>query len=444
MRIFNMKIIRVLLFFTIFWVLNRALVFICSPVSNYTKNMLNDYVHEQNIDTIFCGSSLIFCAINPYKIDTELNVKTFDLSSALQPIDTTHSLLKLALTKHPVKTICLGASYGTWYHQNTLNHVFLTKKEELRILPPYAKIKTLAAFLFDKTRFNKTDSIVFLFSWIYDKTRLTPSAIKKNIKEKLNHTVNYKDLSPMGKGYLCTIKKDDYNNITALSQDVENGEFSTAAFAELDKICSLCKEKNIDFLVFAPPYTVYDTLAWGNAYFDKMRQIESLLAERGVEYYDFNCIKPDIFKSEENYFRDYQHMNSFGAEAFSTSFAKFMQLRAQGENMKKYFYTPEEFLASIDYISAVNLTLSQKNNAVFIEGTAYCGTPVTPEYQFLLKEAEEPSFTIIKDFGTEGHFSFQPQKNGKYTIRVNARKSGSQTEFDRYNEKTIMFKKRGK
>lgn len=443
MRIFNMKIIRVLLFFSIFFVLNHALIFICSPVSNYTKNMLNDYVHEQNIDTIFCGSSLVYCGINPYKLNTVLNVNAFDLSSASQPIDTTHSLLKLALTKHPVKTVCLGAGYGAWYYHE-LNLIFWDKKEELRILSPYEKIKTLAVFLFDKTRFKKTDSIVFLFSWIYDRGTFTPSAIKKNIKEKLNHTFDYKDHSPMGKGYWFSAKKNDYNNITLLSQDIENGDFSASALAELDKICSLCKEKNIDFLVFAPPYTVYDTLAWGNAYFDKMRQIESFLAERGVEYYDFNFIKPDIFKSEENYFGDYQHMNAFGAEAFSTSFAKFMQLRAQGENMKKYFYTPEEFLASIDYISAVNLTLSQKNNAVFIEGTAYCGTPVTPEYQFLLKEAEEPSFTIIKDFGTEAHFSFQPKKSGKYVIRVNARKSGSKTEFDRYNEKTIMFKKRGK
>lgn len=443
MRIFKMKIIRLLLFFSIFFVLNRVLIFIYSPASDFTKNMLNDYKREQNIDTIFCGSSLIFSGINPYKVDTVLNVNAFDLSSAGQPIDTTHSLLKLALTQHPVKSVYLGAGYGTWSHQE-LNLILRDKKEELRILPLYASIKTLAVFLFDKTRFEKIDSIVFLFSWIYAKGKFTPSAIKKNIKEKLNHTFDYKDRSPMGKGYWFSAKKNDCNNITLLSHDVENGEFSASAFAELDKICSLCKEKNIDFLVFAPPYTVYDTLAWGNEYFDKMRQIESLLAERGVEYYDFNFIKPQIFKSEENYFHDYQHMNSFGAEVFSTSFAKFMQLRAQGENMKKYFYTPEEFLASIDYISAVNLTLSQKNNAVFIEGTAYCGSLVTPEYQFLIKETEELSFTIIKDFGTEAHFSFHPQKSGKYTIRVNARKSGSQTEFDRYNEKTIMFKKKGK
>lgn len=446
MRIFKIKILRVICFFIVFFILNRIVVFINSPAVTDMRKMLSDYKTADSISMIFCGASLVYSAFDPYKFDDLLNVNAFDIASPAQPIDITHSLLKKALNEHPVKTICIGCSYGTWQESPYFSRRMLWgKKEELQILSFYERIKTIILFLSNNKRFKDTDSIVFLFPWIYDRTELTPSAIIKNMREKLTHHFDYGAFSPLGKGYWRNVKINNYNNIsTLLSKDLEGNVFSDACFEEFDKIRKLCKEKNIDLIVLAPPYTVYDMLAWGEEYFEKMRQIQSFFAGRGVEYYDFNFIKPEIFKSEENYFRDFQHMNSFGAEAFSTSFAKFMQLRAQGEDMEKYFYTPEEFLASIDYISAVNLSVSQKGNEILMDGIAYCGTPVTPEYQFLIKETDSETYTLIKDFGTDTQFSFKPQKSGKYTIRVNARKLGSDTEFDRYNERRIVFRKRGK
>ena len=444
MRIFKIWLIRIVLFFVFFFMLNGLFVFILENYSDVHTKMLKSYADEDSIDLCILGSSVAYCSINPYELDSFLNRKSFDFATPSQYIEETHEFLKMAISTNKIETVCIGCTYDM-LKNNSLNAAMAVKRISTKLLPLHQQIYETVAFLMNKKQYGTTTSVSYLFPWTYNHIPISPSSIKKNIKEKITDNSYHEKLKYVGKGYWASDIEVDFNKVENLTKVFATGAFSQDVFIEIDKICTLCKENNIDFFVFAPPYTVYDVLAWKDEYVEKMMQLKSFFAERNVEYYDFNFIKPEIFKSEEQYFIDFQHMNSAGADAFTSAFAKFLQMRAAGEDMEQYFYTPEEYFASIDYISAVNLSVVQKEDTLNFDAEAYCGSLVVPEYQFLIKEAGETSFSVIKDYGKESNLSFAPLRSGSYDVRVNARIEGTDTEFDRYNKKTIVFReKRGK
>ena len=446
MRIFKIRLIRIVLFFAIFFILNGIVTFLLEEKAARQTEMFKSYRSEEDIDLCIIGSSVVYCGFNPYMLDALLNRRSFDLATPSQPIKEARRLLEMAIATKKIKSayiVCTPDTFSTKSSREIMKMERIISKENH--LPAYRQICATALFITKEKLFDTANSVFFLFPWTYHNIPISPSNIIKNIRRKITGKFESEKLKYVGKGHWISDKQTDYNNITDFTKTFTTDASLDYSSIELDKICTLCKENNIDFFVFAPPYTVYDVLAWKDEYVEKMMQLKSFFAERNVEYYDFNFIKPEIFKSEEQYFIDFQHMNSAGADAFTSAFAKFLQMRAAGEDMEQYFYTPEEYFASIDYISAVNLSVVQKEDTLNFDAEAYCGSLVVPEYQFLIKEAGETAFSVIKDYGKESNLSFAPLKSGSYDVRVNARIEGTDTEFDRYNKKTIVFReKRGK
>lgn len=440
MKIFKIPIIRIALFFTIFFLLNDIFIFILKPYSKQREEMTKKYWASETVDLCFLGSSVVYHAFNPYKFAPLAPEDIFDLSTPSQSLKEAYDLLEMASAKHRIKTVCMGYTYdGLKQDSYDPKHIIDRVRENVNFLPLHKKIYAMLSFIIKKKTYSSTNSVTFICPWIFNHTSLYPSRIIKNVKSKITGNFEHRNVKYLGKAWSTNVQAD-YNKPARFSKDYSIGEFLDSSLAEMDKICRLCKEKNIDLVVFAAPYTVYDVLAWKDEYVEKMKQLKSFFAERNVDYYDFNFIKPEIFEAKEQYFRDFQHMNSAGADAFSPALANFLSLRAAGKDMEQYFYTPEEFFSSIDYISAVNFSVLNQDDVLKMSAEAYCGTSVVPEYQFLIKKSDESSFSVIKDFGNENEFSFKPKSGGTYTVRVNARKSGNNTEFDRYNEKTVVFK----
>ena len=81
----------------------------------------------------------------------------------------------------------------------------------------------------------------------------------------------------------------------------------------LIKIIDFCKKNEIELTLFTSPITDcelhnfenYDI--WGN-------QIRNLATENGINYYDFNLCKTEYLDlSDEHYWRDNNHLNTWGA-----------------------------------------------------------------------------------------------------------------------------------
>ena len=172
-----------------------------------------------------------------------------------------------------------------------------------------------------------------------------------------------------------------------------------------------------------------------------MEDLKNLFKNLEVSYYDFNLIKPNIFQNREDYFYDHEHLNRKGSTEFSKSFAKFMKLREKGEDMEKYFYTPEEYLESIKHISIVNFDTENREKGINILAKAYTGSKVNVEYEMLAYNESLNKYEVIREYDKNSECFYLVNENKKYKIRVNARQVGTNVPYEKYYEKEIEFRR---
>ena len=202
----------------------------------------------------------------------------------------------------------------------------------------------------------------------------------------------------------------------------------------LADLCDLCAENGIELVAFVPPRPDFNVVTLQDYYDEYTAQLKGLIEERGGVYYDFNLARPELFKSQESYFWDWEHCNAEGARVVSAALAKAVQMQHAGADMGALFMTYDEKLAAIDTISIVTLEEAVGDDGA-VELTAECltGTNVKPEYQFLAGP-RGGELQVIRDWSPEGTCTFTPPAEGVYTVRVNARQQGSAAEFEKFTQ----------
>lgn len=430
--------LKIIFFFVLFMFCNFCLAF-CLNQFRGDAGLMWFYFHDNpKLDMVFIGSSESSTTFNPEIVNNILHCKSYNMGSNGQTFNSSYTALIEAVKNKQVKTIILTFDYAMLnfnykkYFSSEL--AFLYSNEYI----PYTdRLTHLLNYSFEDRNYNSFTSIICFFSWVYYHYK----DIKLNIKEKIEGKVliNNKAIS----GFARNIGLVDYNKTDMVVPfDYQDMDISSSKEI-LEKICAVCDMNGIDLLVVAIPSIRRRCmiLSNGSAYYSKYVKIKEFFRRYHVDFFDFNFAKPDIYQDGQMFYKDFDHFNVEGAQNFSVSFAHFLKLRKEGHDMEKYFYTPEECLASIDYISAVSLRVAQEDEGITIDSLAYCGSLVKPEYQFLIRKKDDKDYVVIKDYNSEPHCLFKPSETGIYTVRVNARKFGSNEAFDRYNEKDIIFQK---
>ncbi|WP_252232087.1 MULTISPECIES: hypothetical protein [Clostridium] len=102
--------------------------------------------------------------------------------------------------------------------------------------------------------------------------------------------------------------------------------------------------------------------------------------------------------------------------------------------MSKYFYTPEEYFDTINYINNTWFTWKMDKDKIDIKADSFYGNNIKPEYQFILIDSKTGKKEVIRDYDTNPNFTLKKPKLSTYKIRVNAREVGNNVEFSRYYE----------
>ena len=257
----------------------------------------------------------------------------------------------------------------------------------------------------------------------------------------------YRHYVGKGYGYLSGyLNFDDTGDDTTYSYYSET--FSEDSLNELREIACLCQENDVELIVLATPHPAYDVLSYGtngDEYFEKMLLLQELFSEYGAEYYDFNLAKDELFTTSDRYFFDHEHMNKEGSEAFSTSLANFLLMKEAGEDVSSLFYTPEEYLDSIDYISTIWFNTCTKNNGISVTPIAYTGTNVEVEYQYPVYDENTDGYTVVQEYSSATSclipFDADGNDNSSMKIVVNARQVGSDSAYEKRCIQTICYDK---
>lgn len=442
------KIIKIIIFIAIVLILNKTLIFILEPKNNREKIMWKTFYQEKNLDTLFIGSSVCQRTFNPYIIDNILKINSFNMGTSAQSLEQSYMGINEAIKSHKIKTIVLGVGHFTFVQKVNLRDDFAYINAKIESKSLKEKLKEGIEFIFSKKHMKNIESINYFFPWIYNNVSFKPKNILKNIEFKIKNKSISDDkiyenqrITYIGKGHAVSKKSFNYNKIgDQISYLIYSKEIYYENFEELKKIFELCKKNKIDLIIINSPHPIYDILGYGEEYFLTMYKLKEFFKELEVSYYDFNLIKSSIFQSEEDYFEDFEHLNQKGSIEFSKSFANFMKLREKNKNMDEYFYTPEEYLASIKHISIVNFDIEKEKEGINIVAKAYTGSKVKVEYEFLIYDDTNNEYKIIREYNENPKYFYSIIKNKKYKIRVNTRQVGTNIPYERYYEKEVEIK----
>lgn len=270
-------------------------------------------------DTIFIGTSHGQYGIDPGAVDSVTGGSSVSLCMADAYPDDMYYLLRLACEtqnpSHPVTSVVYELDPSYWMNEQRSGSTEIFFYREF----PWSAVKL--AYYVDKI--NSLDFRSTLAPWSY--YRNLYSQITDNIHKK--QTEAYKNYDPSildipvghygGRGFIYRNhvegeQKGTYNNIPWDEIQVKE-----KAVKYLDKIAEYCREKNIRLTVITTPVPQDTIDQFQASYREADSYFTEFFKERGLEYYNFNYVKPELLDRSMNGYWDYDgHMDGIMAGEF--------------------------------------------------------------------------------------------------------------------------------
>lgn len=413
----------------------------------FTKQLMADFYHmEDNVDNIYLGSSHVHYNIKPEILDAISGENNYNLATGLQPMNTSYYLLKEANKENQISHVYLELSCG------------LTTGE-------FGKIKTYEQLPnswrvldYVKPSFNKLQWMLdisepeyyylsFLPSRRYYKEFLDGAYIAGQLQNKAENEETKWKGGYVHKGYRYTEAVID-GIYCQKSKRVffDENPISDEIIEYLIKIIEYCKNNEIKLTLFTSPitdcelhnYENYDF--WGN-------QIGNLAAEYQVNYYDFNLCKTEYLDlSDEHYWRDNNHLNTWGAEVYTQFLGNVFEEEKDGASeIEQYFYEDYQkkirnmdktlFGLTIDEIQGENKLECLENADIDREEEGFykvfCISAVDNyedndriEYRYSLIDEESEVEQLIQNWD-ENTACIVPVKDASKVLSIAARKKGT-------------------
>ncbi|WP_350454991.1 triple tyrosine motif-containing protein [Slackia heliotrinireducens] len=439
MRIFK-PVLTVLAVLAFVACLNAAITFALFPYGSKSEVMWTDYRLEEGVDMVFTGTSISERAFDPAVVDEACGVHSYNASTPSQLLEETYLGLDVLLEDGQVHTVVYGLEYSSLIGEKFPDPArsYLIWKNKGR--PADALHDTLWCLTHERC-YTATDSLNWVFPWVNNHVGLSPSDVWGNIQRKTDGTSVYDaavalepDWVYYGQGYGNYDYIQNYNcgSAKTYEDDYHCADFDEQKMAALADVCDACVERGVDILVVMPPIPVFNVYEYGDKYFEQSDQVRALVESHGGEFYDLNMAKPELLDLDRtDIFADFQHLNHTGAEEVSKAFSVIYNARAAGEDVSRYFYTPEEYKAVSTRVDFVMLHSEKNDEGFAMQAEALAGASAQLEYQYMLKN-EAGEWEVIRDWSDDPAYLFAPEEPGEYKVCVNVRTQGSDAEYDRY------------
>lgn len=306
---------------------------------SYTRLTMHElYETEENIDTLFLGSSHCFRAYDP-ELFTELTGKvSFNLGSSAQNYDTSYYLLREAAKEHDIKTVYLDMHYKFLFigredrdlvQANIISDYMQPSLNKLEFLTRTSESRQLTNRLFPFRREWKKLADIPYLQEIFEKKQ---TKAYRNYEPVISEQEYY-----AGKGFVYSSQELNAGEITwwdnfgPVAEDMDSDETYTISYIE--KIVEFCQEENIRLIfVTAPSFGRY--LEAVGPYDLAYNYIKAMAENYDVPYLDFNLCKEEYLDLKEDSFMDVDHLNGKGAKGLTTLLA---QLDSDRVDIDEYF-----------------------------------------------------------------------------------------------------------
>lgn len=340
------KVLHILLFCMLLVAVNCLLTFSLCPYKGASEKVWRAYYEEENtLDTLFCGSSVIGCSVDPFVYDAEAGTSSFNFGTPMQSINQSIEAIETVVREHPIRSIVLGVDYKELGDSTFINAKAAFQQAKIANWSFGNKARFLMRQAASKELFFHAESINYLVPWIYNNVGISPTNILTNIQSKVLDVSMDKDEATMpyiGRGYshhdrfLPPAGEDRFQNNWA-----EVGEMNPETLQLMADLKEWCNGKGIRLTVVVTPHPRFDIADSVDAYVGYYTQLQQFMSDKQIAFYDFNLLKPECFDFDEKYFLDYEHMNTEGAVVFSKLLARTVE--GPESSTGDLFFSGEEF-----------------------------------------------------------------------------------------------------
>lgn len=262
------------------------------------------YTKEQkNIDLLVVGSSHAHCNVNQGLLWDEFGIAGYTLSSGNQMLDSSYYFIKEAVDTHKPKIIALEILGATKEG---------IENGETSIYRNSLPMRWSSTFWEYIEYFSDT---VDMDSVWKKQIQLKIPIIHGRYKELVQE--DFEDTIPFLKGYRgsyeCGVQE-----VPLGAQTMEIGQLAEENREMLINVINYTKEKNIELVLFKSPFVVSEEEE------KRLNAVGELAAENGVGFIDYNKLYEEIELDFETDFRDYEHLNNYGADKMTRHLGDFL------------------------------------------------------------------------------------------------------------------------
>ena len=349
--------------------------FIYVKYDPWYRILFHSYEQQDRIDTLFLGSSHVFCDVDPYMLDKINGQNNFNLATLGQRWDVTYYLLKDALQKHDIQNVYLecyswtSTEAETWIGREKgfqvvdymdmpanytdpwmITYVMKPSLNSLAMLYYAADADHMLETLFPFVRFRAS-----LFDWEYVKENIEAKTSDEYKNYEYREEVSDADGTEgtgayLGKGYYLTDNRRllEQERIFRDQRDFDKYGIGKKSEAYIRKTIELCQARHVNVKLYVSP--VYDLQLISTEDYDRyVSELKEIADAYDVELYDFNLIKKEYLQMNNgDLFWDAGHLNGTGARTFTPVLWEILSGQRE-ENEPKFYRTYREKLAREDF-----------------------------------------------------------------------------------------------
>jgi len=279
-------------------------MFVLSKVSYVLRDKPNASVQDNfallerdSVDVIFIGQSHQFCSINPDMLAGEYGINCFMLATSGQTVAMSYYAAMEAIELQHPKTIYMETGYviHEWQVINDgMSHMFFDGMPKC------------------KARKEAIDDLIEPENRIYYYLNLGQYHTRWSSLTEIDYQ-NYKN-SPRGRFY----SEVTVNNwpIPVVDRN-ETAPMTDSALEYMDKLVALCKENNVELILYTMPYNTLYFDYGVEEFLDDQRIYNGLYEyaqQNGLEYHNLFYEIDEIAFDYSHDFMDSQHTNCYGQD----------------------------------------------------------------------------------------------------------------------------------
>lgn len=388
------------------------------------------YEDEGKIDHLILGSSHVYCGIDPMMLDNLNGGYNFNLASSAQLMNGTFYLLREADKNNNLEHVYVELYYGcnvderinTDLPPNWRNIDYMKMSvNKLNYIFSAAGIDNYVDTLLPFSRYRSN-----LDDWDYICDVLNSKSEDSYRSYQYHYDIRdgngydeYQD-----RGYFeCTRVFLDQAKIYPQVKILGENPMDAATREYLYKVIGYCQKRNIPITLFISPSNELQLISTEN-YDNYTSQVKEIAEECNVAFYDFNLTKEEYLPIHDGkYFKDAEHLNSFGAELFTPFFHKVVS-QEESENAI-YFYESyaEKLQASKPEVYGLYYSYFENSSGAYRDMRIASNSDSDMQYRVVITP-EEGNPYMVQDFDDNKEFTVPWEESGVCTITARLIESG--------------------